>query len=79
VFIVRAPSQCRFYAQPEPGAAPYVTLGAAIKTGDTVGLMEIMKTFSAITSTVNGEVVAIHVINEEYLETDQPVISIKVN
>jgi len=78
VFIVRAPSQGLFFAQPEPGAPPYVTVGAAVKTGDTVCLIEIMKTYSALTSPVDGEVIAIHVINEEYLEPDQALISIKV-
>jgi len=78
VIIIRAPSQGLFFAQPEPGAPPYVSVGAAVKTGDTVCLIEIMKTYSALTSPVDGEVIAIHVINEEYLEPDQPLISIKV-
>ena len=79
VVIIRAPSQGLFFAQPEPGAQPYVTVGADVKAGDTVGLMEIMKTYSALTSPVDGEVIAIHVVNEEYLEPGQALISIKEN
>ena len=79
VVIIRAPSQGLFFSQPEPGAPPYVTVGAAVKAGDTVGLMEIMKTYSALTSPVDGEVIAIHVVNEEYLEPGQALISIKEN
>ena len=78
VFIIRSPSYGIFYAQSEPGAPPYVTVGAAISADDTVGLMEIMKTFTAITSPVAGEVVAIHVKNEETLEPDQPLVSVRV-
>ena len=78
IFVIRAPSQGLFFAQPEPGAKSYVTVGADVKAGDTVGLVEIMKTYSAITSPVDGEVIAIHVKNEDLLEPDQPLVSIKV-
>ena len=78
VYIIRAPSMGLFFAQPEPGAPPYVSVGTEVKTGDTVCLIEIMKTYSALTSPVDGTVIAVHVVNEEYLEADQPLISIKV-
>ena len=77
VVVIKSPSYGLFYSQPEPGAAPYITIGATVKAGDTVGLVEIMKTFNAISSPINGEVVAIHVRNEEVLEPDQPLVSIK--
>ena len=78
VFTIKSPSYGLFYSQSEPGAPPYVTVGAAINKDDTIGLMEIMKTFTAITSPVAGEVVAIHVKNEETLEPDMPLVSIKI-
>ena len=78
IFIIKAPSQGLFFAQPEPGTPPYVSVGDKVKVGDTVCLIEIMKTYSALTSPVDGEVVAVHVKNEDYLEPDQPLISIKV-
>ncbi len=78
IAVIKSPSYGIFYAQPEPGSPPYVKLGDAVKTGDTVGLMEIMKTFTAIISEVDGEVVQIHVKNEQVLEPGQPLFSIKV-
>jgi len=78
IFIIKSPSYGLYYSQPEPGLPPYVTEGAYIHKDDTVGLMEIMKTFSAITSPVDGEVAAIYVKNEETLEPGQPLISIKL-
>ena len=78
VVIVKSPSYGLYYAQPEPGAPPYVSVGDAVKEGDTVGLLEIMKTFTAITSPVDGMVVGIHVGNAEMLEPDQPLVSIKI-
>jgi len=78
IFTIKSPSYGLFYSQSEPGAPPYVTVGAVINKDDTIGLMEIMKTFTAITSPVAGEVVAIHINNEETLEPDMPLVSIKV-
>jgi len=77
VAVIKSPTYGLFYAQPEPGSPPYVKLGSMVKVGDTVGLMEIMKTFNAITSPVDGEVVAIHVKNEELLNPGQPLVSIR--
>jgi biotin carboxyl carrier protein len=37
-----------------------------------------MKTFNAITSEVAGEVVGIHVVNQQVLEPEQPLFSVKV-
>lgn len=77
VVVVRSPSYGMFYAQQEPGAPPFIEVGQRVKKGDTVGLLEIMKTFNAITSPVDGKVIAIHVVNEELLEPDQPLCSIQ--
>ena len=78
IYIIKSPSYGLFYAQSEPGAPPYVSIGAAVNIDDTIGLMEIMKTFTAITSPVAGEVVAIHVKNEETLEPGQALVSVKI-
>jgi acetyl-CoA carboxylase biotin carboxyl carrier protein len=78
VFIVKSPSYGIFYAQSEPGAPAYVKVGDTVQVGDTLGLVEIMKTFNAVSAEVAGEVVGIHVQNQEVLEPDQPLFSIKV-
>ena len=78
IVVIKSPTYGLFYAQPEPGSPPYVKLGDIVKIGDTLGLLEIMKTFNAITAEVTGEVVQIHVINEQVLDPDQPLFSVKV-
>ena len=78
VFVIKAPSYGMYYAQPDPSSPPYVTVGCTIKKGDTIGLLEIMKTFNAITSEVDGEVIAVHVKNEAMLEPGQALVSIRV-
>jgi len=79
IVIVRSPNYGLFYAQSAPGAPPYVTIGDTVKAGDTVGLLETMKTFTGIPTPVAGKVIAIHVINEETLEPNQPILSVEVS
>jgi acetyl-CoA carboxylase biotin carboxyl carrier protein len=78
IVVIKSPSYGLFYTQQGPGSPPYVKLGDVVKAGDTVGLLEIMKTFTAITSEVDGEVVQIHVKNEQVLEPGQPLFSIEL-
>jgi acetyl-CoA carboxylase biotin carboxyl carrier protein len=77
ILIVKSPTHGLFYKQPSPGQPPYVTVGAKVKKGDTLGLLEIMKVFNAITSDVDGEVTAIHVQDMELIEPGRPLMSIK--
>ena len=76
--IVRAPSYGLFYCQPSPGAPPYVKIGDIVKKGDTLGLVEIMKTFNAIAADADGEIIAIYAKNEEQLKPGQPLFAIRV-
>ena len=77
VTIVRSESYGIYYAQSEPGVPPYVTVGKKVTKGDTLCLVEIMKTFNAVSAPMDGEIVGIHVKNEEMLEPGQPLVSIK--
>lgn len=43
-----APSSGRFYQRPSPDRPPFIEVGHVIKAGQTVGLLEIMKTFTRI-------------------------------
>jgi acetyl-CoA carboxylase biotin carboxyl carrier protein len=51
------------YLAPEPGAAPYVTLGQSVTAGQTVLLIEAMKTFNQIKAPKGGTVARILVTN----------------
>lgn len=46
--VFRAPSSGRFYLRPAPDKPPFVSAGAELATGDTVCLLEVMKTFNRI-------------------------------
>ncbi len=43
-----APLMGRFYAQSEPGADPFVTIGAEITEETTVALIEVMKMYTTV-------------------------------
>ena len=55
------------YHSPEPGAKKFVEIGQKIKKGDTVMIVEAMKTMNHVPSTANG------VIKEICVEDGQPV------
>jgi len=78
VFIIKSPSYGMFYAQPDPSSPPYVTVGCNVKKGDTIGLLEIMKVYTSVSSEVDGEVLAIHVKNEDLIEPGQALVSVRV-
>ena len=63
-----APLMGRFYAKPEPGAAPFVSVGAEVNADTTVGLIEVMKVFTAIRAGVSGVVTEICVQDAEFID-----------
>ncbi len=65
------------YLAPEPGADAFVTVGKSVKAGDTVALVEAMKTFNPIKSDKDGVVKEILVTDGAAVEFDQPLIVIE--
>ena len=63
-----APLMGRFYAKPEPGAAPFVAVGTEVNPDSTVGLIEVMKVFTAVRAGVSGVVTEICVQDAEFIE-----------
>ncbi len=55
------------YHAPEPGAKKFVEVGKKIKKGDTIMIVEAMKTMNHVPSTANG------VVKEICVEDGQPV------
>ena len=65
------------YLAPEPGAKKFVETGQKIKKGQTIMIVEAMKTMNHIPSTQDGTVNKILVKDGEPVEFGQPLISIK--
>ena len=65
------------YLAPEPGAEPFVKVGKPVHAGDTVALVEAMKTFNPIKSDVDGVVKKILIADGAAVEFDQPLIIVE--
>ena len=64
------------YLTPKPSSPPFVKSGQKIKKGDTICLIEAMKTFNEIKSDKDGIVKSILVKNGEAIEFGQPLFEI---
>ncbi len=64
------------YLSPEPGAPPFVTLGQTVSAGQTVLLIEAMKTFNHIKAPRAGTVARILVVNTSPVEYGEPLMLI---
>lgn len=66
-----------FYAAPEPGAAPFITIGDRVEPGTVVCILEAMKLFNEVSSDVTGEVVKVLVSDGDFVEYGQPLFVVK--
>ena len=65
------------YHAPEPGAKKFVEVGNKIKKGDTIMIVEAMKTMNHVPSTNDGIVKKILVNDGQPVEFGQPLIILK--
>ena len=65
------------YLAPEPGGKKFVEVGQKIKKGQTIMIVEAMKTMNHVPSTLDGTVSKILVKDGEPVEFGQPLISVK--
>ena len=65
------------YLAPEPGATPFVAVGRSVSAGQTVLLIEAMKTFNQIKAPHAGTVTRILITSGEPVEYAQPLLVIE--
>ena len=65
------------YLAPEPSARKFVEVGQKVKKGQTIMIIEAMKTMNHVPSTQDGTVSKILVKDGEPVEFGQPLISVK--
>ena len=73
---IKSPMVGTVYLQPEPGANKFVDVGNQIKSGQTLLIIEAMKTMNPIESTLQGKVLKLLVENEQAVEFGQPLMLI---
>ena len=71
---VRSPMVGTAYLTPEPGAAPFVSVGDTVKEGDTLLIVEAMKVMNPITAPRAGTVKQVLVESGQPVEFDQPLV-----
>jgi acetyl-CoA carboxylase biotin carboxyl carrier protein len=74
---ITAPLLGTFYVAPEPGAPPFVQVGAAVTEDTTVGLIEVMKVFNSVRANVNGTLVQVVAQNGQFVEYGQTLFLVK--
>ena len=72
--IVKSPIVGTAYLSPEPGTKPFVSVGKKIKKGETVMIVEAMKTMNHVPSLLDGIVKKICVEDGQPVEYDQVLI-----
>ncbi len=75
--VVKSPMVGVAYLSAEPGAAPYVSVGQAVAAGDTLLLIEAMKTFNQIKAPKAGVVTQILVLPGAPVEYDEPLVIVE--
>jgi len=74
--VVRAPMVGTYYGSPSPEKPAFVSVGQAVKAGETLGIIEAMKMFNPIEADVSGTVLAIKCESGQPVEFDQPLFVI---
>ena len=67
-----------FYRKPTPDKPDYKSDGDAVTQEDTIGLVEVMKSFNEVKAGVAGKIVRFLVENEDAVMAGQPIAEIDV-
>jgi acetyl-CoA carboxylase biotin carboxyl carrier protein len=77
VITVTSPIVGTFYRAPSPEADPFVEVGAKVKKGQVLCIVEAMKLMNEIESEVDGVVIKILVDNGQPIEYGEPLFLIE--
>ncbi len=77
--VVKSPIVGTFYRSPEPGATPFVDVGASVKKGQVLCIIEAMKLMNEIDSEYEGEVVSVYVESGQPVQYGERLFAIRTN
>jgi len=75
--VVLSPMVGSAYRSPEPGAKPFVDIGSRVQPGDTLLIIEAMKTLNQIPATRAGTVTQILFVDSQPVEFAEPLMIIE--
>lgn len=73
---VKAQMPGTFYRRPDPDSDPYVEEGDKVSEGDTVGVIEVMKSFHEVKAGEDGTVSKFLVEDEEAVDPGQDLVEL---
>ncbi len=81
-YAVRAPIDGIFYTRPSPDSPHYVQVGSEVSEGQTLGLIEVMKTFNPVVlggvgSPKRGRVTAMHAVDSDEVAAGEVLLRIE--
>jgi biotin carboxyl carrier protein len=74
VVQVVADTDGTFYARSEPGAPPFAAVGASVDSAATLGLVEVMKTFTAVKAPMAGRIEKVLADDGQAVQAGQPLV-----
>ena len=74
---LKSPMVGTVYLSPEPGSRNFIKQGQVVKKGDTLLIIEAMKTFNPIKAQKSGKILKILVNDAEPIEYGQPLLVLK--
>ncbi|MBK8629018.1 MAG: acetyl-CoA carboxylase biotin carboxyl carrier protein [Sphingomonadales bacterium] len=74
---VKSPMVGTVYLAPSPDASDFISVGATVKEGDTLLIIEAMKVMNTIAAPRGGKITQILVANAQPVEFDQPLVVIE--
>jgi len=75
--VVKSPMVGTAYTAPEPGARPYIEVGSKVKSGETLLIIEAMKTMNQIPAPRAGTVTQILFEDGQPVEFGEPLVIIE--
>jgi acetyl-CoA carboxylase biotin carboxyl carrier protein len=75
--VVKSPIVGTFYRSSEPTAPPFVDIGAKVKKGQVLCIIEAMKLMNEIDSEYDGEIVNVYVENGQPVQYGERLFAIK--
>jgi len=75
--IVASPMVGTFYRASQPGGEPFVTVGASVREGETLCVIEAMKLLNEVEADRTGTIKAVLVENGQPVEFGQPLFVIE--
>jgi acetyl-CoA carboxylase biotin carboxyl carrier protein len=79
ITAIRSPLPGTFYRAPQPGAAPFVEVGAAVTPDTVIAIIETMKLMTSVTAGCTGVIEEITAQNATLVEADAVLMRVKAS